>query len=46
MPRICVEADVELHKSIKKKAIDTGETLKEYVKQLIEKDVGEGKSSG
>lgn len=34
-----MEADVELHKAIKKKAIDAGMPLKEYVKHLIQKDV-------
>ena len=39
MRRLIVELDDELHRKMKLKAFASGKTIKQYVTELIEKDV-------
>ena len=40
MTRVCVELEEELHKEVRKKAIDKGIPMKVFIVGVLEKDVG------
>jgi len=39
MTRVCVELGEELHKAVRKKAIDEGITMKAFIVAVLEKDI-------
>ena len=39
MTRVCVELGEELHKAVRKKAIDEGVPMKDFIVEVLEKDV-------
>lgn len=39
MTRVCVELGEELHKAVRKKAIDEGVPMKQFIVGVLEKDV-------
>ena len=41
MTRVCVELGDELHKTVRKKAIDEGIPMKAFIVEVLERDVGE-----
>ncbi len=44
MVKVTVDLDSQLHKEIKKKAIDSDVTMKAYIVEVLRKDIeGEGK---
>lgn len=41
MTRVCAELEEELHKVVRKKAIDKGIPMKEFIVRVLERDVEE-----
>lgn len=39
MTRVCVELEDELHKAVRKKAIDGGVPMKDFIVGVLERDV-------
>ena len=41
MTRVCVELEDDLHKAVRKKAIDEGIPMKEFIVKVLKRDVEE-----
>jgi len=41
MTRVCVELEDELHKAVRKKAIDEGIPMKDFIVGVLENNIGE-----